>query len=130
MDKKLKVVAALIKKKDKILVCQRKENDVFGLKWEFPGGKIKKGETLKQAIKREIREELGIEIRTKRLMHIFEDRMGIFKIKVYLFECQRIKGTLRALDCKCFKFLELTRAKRLNLAPVDQKILTYLKSLY
>lgn len=59
--KKVNVVAAIIKKDDLYLIAQRLKGDFAGL-WEFPGGKIEEGELPVQALKREIREELNIEI--------------------------------------------------------------------
>jgi len=56
----LTVVAALIESKGKLLVCQRRRGSNFELMWEFPGGKRKPGETLEQALARELIEELGI----------------------------------------------------------------------
>jgi 8-oxo-dGTP diphosphatase len=55
----LAVVAAVIESGGNILVCQRRREDAFGLMWEFPGGKIKQGETPQQALRRELEEELG-----------------------------------------------------------------------
>jgi 8-oxo-dGTP diphosphatase len=53
------VVAALIQSEGKLLVCQRKRGTSFGFMWEFPGGKVKSGETLEKALARELEEELG-----------------------------------------------------------------------
>jgi len=59
-----RVVAALILKDgDKILVCQRTRHQVMPLKWEFPGGKIEEGEQPRDALHRELDEELGIDAR-------------------------------------------------------------------
>jgi 8-oxo-dGTP diphosphatase len=55
------VVAALIVKDDKILVCQRTRHQTMPLKWEFPGGKIETGEQPRDALHRELDEELGIQ---------------------------------------------------------------------
>jgi 8-oxo-dGTP diphosphatase len=55
------VVAALICREGKVLVCQRRRNDTFGLQWEFPGGKVELGETPIDALERELREELGVD---------------------------------------------------------------------
>ena len=54
------VVAALITRNSKLLVCQRKRNDTHPLQWEFPGGKVEPGESLSEALTRELREELGV----------------------------------------------------------------------
>lgn len=54
------VVAALIIRENKILICQRTRHQTMPLKWEFPGGKIEPGEALEEALHRELEEELGI----------------------------------------------------------------------
>ncbi len=55
-----RVVAALLFKDEKILVCQRTRHQTMPLKWEFPGGKIEEGEQPRDALRRELEEELGI----------------------------------------------------------------------
>lgn len=55
------VVAGILEKDGKILICQRKEDQAHPLKWEFPGGKLEAGESPQSALTRELREELGIE---------------------------------------------------------------------
>ena len=54
------VVAALILRDQKVLICQRRPDQPMALKWEFPGGKIEAGESAEQALRRELDEELGI----------------------------------------------------------------------
>ena len=55
-----RVVAALIQKDGKLLVCQRTRHQTMPLKWEFPGGKIEDGEQPRDALRRELEEEIGI----------------------------------------------------------------------
>jgi 8-oxo-dGTP diphosphatase len=55
-----RVVAALLRRQDQLLICQRGPQQAMALKWEFPGGKIEPGETSEQALARELEEELGI----------------------------------------------------------------------
>jgi 8-oxo-dGTP diphosphatase len=56
------VVAAIITRNSCLLICQRRRDKAFPLKWEFPGGKVEAGESLTEALAREIFEELGVEI--------------------------------------------------------------------
>src|SRR5579864_4151607 len=55
-----RVVAALIQRSGKLLVCQRTRHQTMPMKWEFPGGKIEEGEQPRDALRRELEEELGI----------------------------------------------------------------------
>jgi 8-oxo-dGTP diphosphatase len=55
----IRVVAALIERKGRLLICQRRRGGLFGLKWEFPGGKLRPSETPRAGLLRELREELG-----------------------------------------------------------------------
>jgi 8-oxo-dGTP diphosphatase len=59
----IKVVAAVIERDGRILVGQRRKSDSHGLKWEFPGGKVERGEAPNAALARELEEELGIQAR-------------------------------------------------------------------
>jgi 8-oxo-dGTP diphosphatase len=55
----IRVVAALIERKGRLLICQRRRGDLFALQWEFPGGKLRPCETPRAGLARELREELG-----------------------------------------------------------------------
>ena len=57
----VEVVAGIIEKEGRILICQRRPDQAHPRKWEFPGGKIESGETPAEALQRELWEELGVE---------------------------------------------------------------------
>ena len=68
------MVAAIIINQNKILIGKRKDDDIGGGKWEFPGGKIEIGETNKEALKRELHEELGINAKIGKELMNYESR--------------------------------------------------------
>ncbi len=127
MKKELEVVAALIKKGGKVLLCQRKSDDHYADFWEFPGGVVESGEAYEEAIKREIAEELGLRIKARKLIATFMDEDHTLKIKVYLYGCVRVGGTIVAKDCQAFGFFSFKEMVGLALAPVDIQIAGYLE---
>jgi len=122
------VVGALIEDNCRYLVCQRLKQDRFGSMWEFPGGKVEKDEKKETALKREIKEELGLDIQVGQLVHTLEDEIPCMKIKVYLYRCFILKGKPQPLECQDVKWAGIEEIKRLNLAPADKKILGWLES--
>jgi 8-oxo-dGTP diphosphatase len=88
------VAVGIVVHEGRILACQRKRSSRYPLKWEFPGGKVEPGETPVQTVRREIREELGIDLTTYRMFHQQEwvypegvsniDHEGAFRIFYYL----------------------------------------------
>src|SRR5213079_1402149 len=60
VDQRLRVVAAVIRRGGNVLLTQRPPGGPLGLLWEFPGGKVERGETVAQALARELHEELGV----------------------------------------------------------------------
>lgn len=78
------VTAAIIRDRDKILICQRAVDDECAMLWEFPGGKREKGEILEECILREIREELELDIKV----------LGIFTTSIYHFKGNQIHFTV------------------------------------
>ncbi len=128
-DKKLTfdVAGALIRHKGKYLVCQRLENDQFGSMWEFPGGKVEEGENKQEALKREMQEELGIEVSVGKLVSTFEDEIPSMRITIYLYNSFILKGKIQCIECQDFKWLGLEEIGKLDLASADRKILDFLR---
>ena len=128
MKQELPVAAALIEDKNKYLLAQRKADDKYANLWEFPGGLIEDGESVFAAIEREIKEELSLTVRAKKLISTFSDESPTLKISVSLILCSIEDGQPQALDCQDFGFFTLNESKALNLAPVDRKIVNFLES--
>lgn len=81
------VTCAIIVHNDKILICQRSEMMSMPLKWEFPGGKIEPGESNEECLRREIREELGVEISIGKSLKPVVHKYPSFSICLYPFVC-------------------------------------------
>jgi len=88
--KPILVTAGIVLRGKEILICQRHRSDPYGLQWEFPGGKVRDGEDLKNSLRRELEEELGIEAKVGeevyRLRHRYPDRyveVAFFLVKSY-----------------------------------------------
>ena len=121
------VVGALIEHNGKILVSKRKDDDLFGGLWEFPGGKVEENEDKKEALKRELMEEIGVEAEVGDLVDIFEDEKSDMKIYVYLYRCSILSGTPRCIECQNIEWATVDEINALDLAPADRKIAQYLQ---
>lgn len=93
------VVAAVIAREDRqILICQRKSNDRYSLKWEFPGGKVEPEESPRDALRRELREELDIEAEIDQEISRYEYQYpGRTPILLIFFKVERYTGEMRNL---------------------------------
>ena len=90
-----RVVAALIFQEDKILVCQRTRHQTMPLKWEFPGGKIEEGEQPRDALHRELDEELGIDAKIgQEVSRIVHEYPGGGSVELRFFRVTEYKGTI------------------------------------
>lgn len=83
----LQVTCAIIDHTDKILICQRSASMKFPFKWEFPGGKIEKGESKEDCLRREIKEELDIDIIVHSELTMVEYHYTDFSLQHYPFVC-------------------------------------------
>lgn len=83
----LKVCCAIIQYKDKVLVAQRSESMLLPLKWEFPGGKVEKDESVEDCIAREIKEELGMTIHIVQQLTPVVHHYDTFSLELIPFVC-------------------------------------------
>lgn len=88
------VSCAIILNQNKVLVAQRNRNGKLPFKWEFPGGKVEKYETIKESLIREIKEELNIEIEIIEKLSPVEHHYPDFSIRLHPFLCNFKSGNL------------------------------------
>jgi len=117
-----KVVAAIIKKGDYYLLAKRNKNKYMGLKWEFPGGKVEQNETLKEALSREILEELNvnIEIHSKVAKERYQDHE--INIELHYFKCSLIDNDIVLSEHEAIEWVKKQDFLKYEFVPGDGDI--------
>ncbi len=123
-----KVTAGIIEKDGKILIALRKTGKCVGLKWEFPGGKLEDGETLEECLKRELREELNIEVEIIDYLDSSKFYCSEINIELIAYRVKYISGELTLIDHNEAKWIfphELSEYEfTLPDVPIVQKLLS------
>lgn len=124
--KTLNVVAAIIHKDDKILATKRGYGEFIN-QWEFPGGKIEENETKEEALIREIKEELNVEIEITNFALDLEYQYPTFYLKMSCFDCIIKSGTPKLLEHNDARWLSKDELDDVNWIPADIAAVNYLK---
>src|SRR6266542_2532107 len=97
---------AIVVRDNKVLVCQRKQDDTFGGYWEFPGGKQEEGETLEECLARELAEELSIRARPVIRLTVIEHDYPHGKLRLHPFLCEHEHGEVMHLECQASQWID------------------------
>lgn len=102
------ISAAVIRRKDgRVLIAQRLSTGLLPNLWEFPGGKQEKGESLRSCCKREIIEELDIDIEVGRRIAKIDHAYSHYSITLHVFECRYLQGTPKKIGCQNFRWIHV-----------------------
>ena len=126
--KKINVVAAIIRKDGLVFATQRGYGS-FKDWWEFPGGKIEKGETPEKALVREIREELNTEIVVDRFLTTVDYDYPEFHLTMDCFWCSIKEGHLQLLEHEAAKWLPLNDLRQVNWLPADVLVIDLIEKI-
>jgi 8-oxo-dGTP diphosphatase len=122
-----RVVAGLIVKQGKLLVCQRTRHQTMPLKWEFPGGKIEAGEQPRSALRRELEEELGILAtvgdEVKRIQHEYPNG-GMVELRFFI-----VREYQKEIENRIFRDIQWAEPKDLPAYDFLEADLTLVKEL-
>jgi A/G-specific adenine glycosylase len=122
------VVVAVIWRNGRILIDKRKPEGLLGGLWEFPGGKVRSSESLEAALRREIREELDIEIEPGRRIATVNHAYTHFRVRIHAFECRYVAGEPRPLACDALKWVRPADLARYAFPAANKKIIQLLQS--
>lgn len=120
------VVGAVIRKNDRILCAQRGPSKTLAGYWEFPGGKIESGETLEQALRREIKEELLCDIKVGPRICSSQQHYDFGTIELTTFSCSLTHGEPTLTEHTQLRWIHQSELTSLNWAPADQKTVQHL----
>ena len=114
------VVAGILMQNGKVMLCQRRPTGSEPLKWEFPGGKLERGESPEQALERELREELSIVTCTGRIYdaHRTASEDGS-DLMILFYRTRLLSGLPTALECNAVAWVAPDRLTHFDLAAAD-----------
>ena len=115
------VVAGVVRREGRVLLCQRPEGKRFGLLWEFPGGKVEPGESPEAALERELREELAVQTRTGRVLDALrlDGREG-GDLLLLFYESEIAGGEPQTVECRALDWVLPKDVSTYDLAPADR----------
>lgn len=116
------VAAAVLRRNSKVLIGRRPQGKLLGGLWEFPGGKSDEEESIQACIRREIMEELGIEVEPQAQIGVYEHAYTHFRVTVVAFECEVIRGRPQAMEHDEILWVEVGRLEEYPMGKVDRSI--------
>ena len=121
----IQVVAAVLFREGKVLCVQRPVNarEYISSKWEFPGGKVEVGESRQEALVREIREELSVDIKVSEFLMTVEHAYPDFQLTMHVFKCVLDQGEIILNEHVALKWLSFDELDQLDWAAADVPII-------
>ena len=119
--KQVLVTAAVIIKTGQILLAQRLPEAFEGNKWEFPGGKVEPGEDPRAGLRRELKEELGLEVKVGRVLEVCAENFETRQLVLLYFEVKIVQGVPEPIDCQAVAWLEPEQVENLVMPKLDRQ---------
>jgi 8-oxo-dGTP diphosphatase len=116
----VRVVAAVIEKDGRYLITQRRPTAVLPLMWEFPGGKVETGESDADALRREVKHRLGVEVRCGQLISFVSHPYERYTVDLYLYECHIATGEPASLAVHTFSWVTSADFDQYAFTPADE----------
>lgn len=124
------VAAGLIRHNGRLLITQRLHGSHGALKWEFPGGKLEPDEDPKDCLKREIMEELGIEVEVERIEDVIFHRYPERSVLLLFYNCRLISGEPASLQCHAFSWTQPQHLRDYDFLDADLDFIRKLATIH
>jgi len=120
MPRTVRIVAAVIVRDGKYLLTQRRQDAAQPLFWEFPGGKVEKGETDVDALRREVKERVGADVRVIRPVAFQHHDYDEYVVELVLYEAELLSETVEPLRVKAVEWVHPMNFDRYPFPPADE----------
>jgi len=127
--RRIEVVAAVMIQGGRVFAAQRDEGGEVGLKWEFPGGKIEAGETHREALERELREELSIVAEAGDSLMTVSHAYRDFQLTMHCYLADILSGTVLLLEHIDSRWLASDEIDGVDWAPADREVAAKVREL-
>jgi 8-oxo-dGTP diphosphatase len=125
----IRVVAAVIEQDGRYLITQRRPSAVLPLLWEFPGGRVEEGESDQQALVREVRHRLGVEVAPAQLIGFVSHPYERYVVDLYLYQCHLAQGQPSERNVNAFRWVTSTEFEDYAFTPADERSMSQLLGL-
>ena len=129
MPAPVRVAAGLVFDGGRLLITQRPAEKHLGGLWEFPGGKLDTGESYPDCLRRELREELGIEVAVGPMLAAIEHAYPEKTVRIHFYRCALTSGVPTAIECADLEWITADQLDQFVFPPADAALLGELKSL-
>jgi A/G-specific adenine glycosylase len=114
--------AAVLRRGERVLIGRRPEGVLLGGLWEFPGGRLEPEESLESCLRREICEEIGVEVEVGVSLGAFNHAYTHFRVTVHAFECKLIRGDPQAIEHSEVRWVSPERLREYPMGKIDRAI--------
>ena len=118
--KVIRVVAAVVEQDGRYLITQRREGAVLPLLWEFPGGRVEDGESDADALCREMRERLDVDVEVGTLISFVSHAYAHYTVELFLYECRVTGGRMQARAVADYRWVPSDEFERFEFTPADE----------
>jgi 8-oxo-dGTP diphosphatase len=120
-------VAVIWNEQQQVLIDRRRIGGTIGGLWEFPGGKLERGETLEDCIKREIREELGIAVEVGKHLITIDHAYTDLHVTLTVHHCRHLSGCPLPIECEEVRWVTVNELDQYHFPPANTQIIAALR---